>query len=203
MIANKLFTLVGALILLSSVLLAGPAKSWSLDKAHSSVTFSVKHFFTPTPGKFDDFDIKINFDPNDLENSSIDVVIQVASINTGNDKRDGHLKTADFFDAEKYPTIIFKSNKIMAKGDNKFVAQGKLKIKETEKDIELPFTLLGVKELPEEMSKAMGGIKEVASFNATYTLDRNDYDVGTGSWAATVVIGDEVTIDISVEVNRK
>lgn len=203
MIANKLFTLVGALILLSSVLLAGPAKSWNLDKVHSSVNYSIKHFFTPTPGKFDDFAITINFDPNDLENSSLDVVIQVASINTGNDKRDGHLKTADFFEAEKYPTITFKSNKIMAKGDNKFVAQGKLKIKETEKDIELPFTLLGVKQLPEEMSKAMGGIKEVAGFKATYTLDRNDYDVGTGSWAATVVIGDEVTIDISVEVNRK
>ena len=63
--------------------------------------------------------------------------------------------------------------------------------------------MLGVKVLPEEMQKMMGGLKEAASFHASYTLDRNDYTVGTGSWAATAVVGDEVTIDVAIEAHRR
>jgi polyisoprenoid-binding protein YceI len=177
------------------------AKTWKLDKAHSSIGFSVNHFFTPTKGSFEEFDLDITFDPNDLDNSSFNLTIQVASVNTSNKKRDGHLQTADFFNAEKFPVMTFKSSKIVSKGDNNYVAMGKLKIKDVEKEIELPFKLLGVKVLPEELKKAMGGLKEAASFSSSYTINRNDYTVGTGSWAATVVVGDEVNIDIAIEAH--
>lgn len=200
----KSFTSVLTLLIIMGLSASSlTAKSWQLDKAHSSIGFSINHFFTPVKGSFDDFDIDINFDPNDLDNSSFNLTIQVASVNTGNEKRNGHLRTEDFFNAEKYPVMTFKSSKIMSKGDNMYVAKGKLKIKDVEKEIELPFKLLGVKVLPEEMQKMMGGLKEAASFEASYSLNRNDYTVGTGSWAATVVVGDEVNIDVAVEAHIK
>lgn len=200
---HKLFTTFLTSVLILSLSTPLTAKKWSLDKNHSTIGFSVNHFFTPTKGKFDDFDLDINFDQDDLENSSFDLSIKVASVNTGNDKRDNHLKTADFFNAEKYPVITFKSTSIISRGDNKYVAMGKLKIKDVEKDIELPFTLLGIKVLPEDMQKKMGGLREVAGFEAAYSLNRNDYTVGTGSFAATVVVGDEVNINIAIEAHYR
>ena len=191
------------LLMVSSTVWANPSQKWNFDRAHSSLNFSINHFFTPVDGRFDDFNVELNFDPENLDNSSIDVVIQVASINTGNEKRDGHLQTADFFDAEKFPTITFKSNKITASGDNNFVAKGILKVKDVAREIELPFKLLGIKDLPEQMQKMFGGITHVAGFESSYTLNRNDYTVGTGSWAATLVVGDEVNLRIKIEVNHK
>ena len=198
----SVLTLILFLSLGSSSLLAMPAKSWDMDKTHSTIGFSVNHFFTPVKGKFDDFNLDINFDPDDIEHSSLNLTVKIASINTGDEKRDGHLQTEDFFGAEKFPVMTFKSSKIISKGDNKYVAIGKLKIKDVEKDIELPFTLLGVKVLPEQMQKMMGGLKEAASFQASFSLNRNDFTVGTGSWAATMVVGDEVNIDITIEAHR-
>jgi polyisoprenoid-binding protein YceI len=183
--------------------IAGSATKWDLDKAHTTINFSIKHFFTPVTGKFQDFNIDLNFDPENLSASSINVDINVASVITGNEKRDNHLLTADWFDAEKYPQMSFKSNEIVSKGDNNFVAKGKLRIKEIEKDIELAFKILGVKQIPEKMKNMLGGIDELASFEAYYSLNRKDYTVGTGSWAATLVVGGEVDIHIAVEVNRK
>jgi len=101
------------------------ATTWNVDKAHSAVNFEVRHFFTPVNGTFNDYNATINFDPNNLEESMLDVEIMVGSIDTKNERRDGHLRTADFFDAEKYPKITFKSSKIESKGDNKFVAHEK------------------------------------------------------------------------------
>jgi polyisoprenoid-binding protein YceI len=198
----KVFALM-VLLVTSNNSIAGNATKWNLDKAHTNINFSIKHFFTPVSGKFEDFNVDLNFDPNNLSGSNINVDINVASVNTGNEKRDNHLQTADWFDAEKYPQIVFKSDEIINKGDNNFIARGKLKIKDIEKEIELPFRLLGVKQIPENMKQMLGGIDELASFEASYSLNRNDYTVGTGSWAATLVVGGEVDINIAVEVNRK
>jgi polyisoprenoid-binding protein YceI len=196
------FSVIMTLLLIATSInpmLANSATKWNLDKAHTQVLFSVNHYFTPVSGKFEDFDITLHFDPENLKESSIDVIINVASVNTGNTKRDGHLQTGDFFNAEKFPQITFKSSEIMSKGDNKFVAKGKLKIKDVEKNVELPFTLLGVKELAEEMSKKMRGKKKIASFEANHSLNRSEYGVGTGNWASTLVVGGEVYITITVE----
>jgi len=200
---NNLKLLVTAsLFLVIGLLNAQEAKKWNADMPHSTISFTVNHFFTPVKGTFDEFDMDLRFSPDNLEGSSVQVTIPVKSINTRNDKRDNHLMSGDFFNAEKYPNMTFKSDEIMKKGEG-YVAKGTLQIKDVKKEIELPFELLGIKELPEEMSKQMGGIDEVASFHATYTLNRNDYNVGTGSWTATVIVGDEVNIDISLEVNYK
>jgi polyisoprenoid-binding protein YceI len=189
---------------------AGAATKWVLDKAHTSVNFNIKHFLTTVTGRFDDYNIEFYFDPDNLEGSSINVTIQVASINTGHETRDGHLITKDWFDAEKYPVMSFNSSKIISEGDGEYIAKGKLKIKDIEKNIELPFKLLGVKKIPDRMKHMFSGHDEVASFEASYTLNRKDFNIGEGEStkgeAADMYrefVGNKVNINIAVEVDRK
>jgi polyisoprenoid-binding protein YceI len=173
------------------------ATSWNIDKAHSSIGFKVTHFFTPVNGQFNDYESTIHFDPENLEESMVDVKIKVNSIDTKNEKRDGHLKSEDFFNAEKWPSITFVSNNIEATGDNKFVANGTLTIKDVSKEIELPFELLGVKDHPMQENALVAGI------TSSIKLDRTDYNVGVGNWASDAVVGDEVTVDLMLELNSK
>lgn len=168
---------------------------WSVDKSHSAVSFDVRHFFTPVNGAFNDYEADIKFDPNNLGESMISVEIMVGSIDTKNERRDGHLRTADFFDAETYPKITFSSTKIESKGDNKFVAHGDLTIKDVTKRIEMPFTLLGVMDHPR------GG--KVAGISSEFVIKRNDYGVGTGDWVSDAVIGNEVTATLNLELRAE
>ncbi|MDZ7808078.1 MAG: YceI family protein [Gracilimonas sp.] len=194
---NKLTTLFAITIFaVSSLAMAKfAATSWTIDKAHSAVNFKVTHFFTPVNGEFKDYEATVNFDPENLEESMIDVKIMVNSIDTKNEKRDGHLKTPDFFNAEKWPHITFKSDNIEKTGDNEFVANGTLTIKDVSKEVALPFTLLGVMDNPMQEGKLVAGI------TASILVDRTDYTVGTGNWASDAVIGDEVTVDLNLELN--
>jgi len=185
------------------VVVAVPAQAeWGVDASHTEVNFSIKHFFTPTTGNFSDFDIEMKYDPANPGQSSVKAKIAVASIDTGNEKRDGHVVSADFFDAENHPYITFESRSVAKTADG-LLAKGTLTIKGVAKDFDLPITLLGTKEIPAEMQEMFGGSKEVASFQVSTTLDRNDYGVGVGNWAATAVIGGEVKIDILLEAHRK
>ena len=174
---------------------AEPPTTWKIDKAHSNITFEVTHFFTPVDGQFHDYSSEINFDPNNLEESSISVEVMVNSIDTDNQKRDGHLQSDDFFNAEKYPKMTFNSTSISKTGENKFVAEGELTIKDTTKNIELPFTLLGIQDHPMQENTELAGIK------SSFSLDRTAYGVGVGDWAATTVVGDEVDVTLTLELN--
>lgn len=198
-ILNKITTVLAlAIFAFSSIALTKyAATTWSIDKAHSAINFQVTHFFTPVNGQFNDYEATINFDPEHLEESMIDVKIMVNSIDTKNEKRDGHLRTADFFNAEKWPYITFKSTDIKKTGDNKFVANGTLTIKDVSKKIALPFTLLGIQDHPMMENTKMAGI------TASTKLDRTTYKVGTGDWASNAVVGDEVTVDLTLELNAK
>lgn len=179
-----------------------PATSWNVDKAHSSVGFSVKHFFTPVTGTFENFDIDLTFDRENPANSAVAVEIDVTSIKTGNKDRDAHLRTEDFFGAERWGSITFRSDEVEVVSADRLIARGPLTIKDVTRRIELPITLVGVRDLPAEMRDAFGGIEQVASFTSELTIDRGDYGVGTGSWAAAIVVGKDVDIRIAVEANR-
>ncbi len=168
---------------------------WSIDTAHSNVNFTITHFFTPVDGSFEEYSSEILFDPNDLENSSIDVTIPVSSINTENERRDNHLKSEDFFNATEWPNIHFESNNIEQTGENQFVAQGELTIRDVTREFELPFELLGVMDHPMQEGQKVAGI------TASANLNRTDYGVGVGDWAATAVVGDEVNIQLNLELN--
>ena len=170
---------------------------WKIDKVHSNIKFQIRHFFTPVEGSFEDYSGDIHFNPDDLAASKIDVEIPISSINTKNKKRDGHLMSPDFFHAEKHPNMTFKSSEIKkADGTNAYVAVGTLSIRDVTKDFELPFQVLGVQDHPmKEDDTKLAGIK------SSFTIDRTEFNVGVDDWAATTVVGDEVTVDLLLELN--
>ncbi|MFT4803589.1 MAG: polyisoprenoid-binding protein YceI [Cyclobacteriaceae bacterium] len=191
------FSIITAVIF-SLVAFSGiSVQDWKVDKAHSSVSFTVNHFFTPVTGKFGEYDGILAFDPNNLSESKADFTIKVASVSTDDKKRDTHLQSGDFFDAKQFPDISFTSSRFEKKSEKDYVVYGKLTIKNVTKEIALPFTVLGETEHPMMKGTTVMGIK------AEIKLNRNDYGVGTGSWAATMVVGNEVSIQVILEVNHK
>lgn len=172
------------------------AMTWEIDKAHSSVNFSINHFFTSVPGKFTNFGGDINFDPNNLSESNVIFTVSVNSVNTGDAKRNEHLQSADFFDAKTYPNMTFKSTKFEKKSEKEYLVYGKLTIKDITKDVVLPMKITGEMEHPMMEGTILLGVL------IDTTLDRTDYGVGTGNWATTLVVGDEVRIHIPMELTR-
>lgn len=170
---------------------------WNVDKVHSTVSFKINHFFTPVTGRFSEFDIDFVFDPNDLAGSKVKVVIKVNSVNTGNEKRDNDLRSDNFFGSKTYPEMIYESEKIERTDENEYMMHGKLTIKETTKDVAIPFTVLGTMDHPRRK-----GV-EIMSVKSELKINRNEYGVGTGDWIRTNVVGDEITIQIFIEANRK
>lgn len=172
------------------------ATMWKVDKAHTSVNFSVNHFFSAVTGKFTSFEGNINFDPANLQGSSVNFTIPVKSVNTDDSKRDKHLQSADFFDAKSYPNMTFASTRFEKKSDKDYVVYGKLTIRNISKDIALPFKITGEMEHPMMKGTIILGLA------STIKINRNDYGVGTGTWATTMVVGDNVDININMELNR-
>ncbi len=177
-------------------------RQWNVDASHTEINFSVKHFFTPVTGTFKEFDIELMFDSEAPENSSVTVSIDVASIDTKNERRDNHLRSGDFFNAEQFPRMTFESRSVREVAPNQLVATGDLTIKETTREVELAIEVLGVRDLPPEMQEMMGGITQVAGFQASTTIDRREFEVGVANWAQTVIVGGEVEISIALEANH-
>jgi len=193
---NTLKSLSIAILLFSfSSAIGQNAKKWNLDKSHSSVQFEIDHLFSAVPGKFKDFSGDISLDTDDPSNSTASFTIQVASIDTDDEDRDGHLQSGDFFAADKYKTIKFVSTSITKKGKDMLMAKGKLTMRGVTKEVSLPIQITGVVDSPWKENTQIMGLRIKTSIN------RTDYEVGTGSWAATAIVGDEVTIDISMELD--
>lgn len=176
---------------------AQDAPMWKLDKSHSSVNFSIDRFFTTVTGNFTKFDGNIRLDLNYLNGSTIEFTIASNSVNTNNEQRDKHLQSPDFFDAEKYPKMTFKSVKIEKKSNKEYLVYGKLTIKAKTIDVILPMKITGEMEHP-----MMKGVF-VLGVSISTTIDRTDFGVGTGDWAATAVVSDEVKIHIPMDLVRK
>ena len=171
--------------------------------SHTTVGFSVKHFFTPVEGQFDDFEIDLTYDAENPSASDVSAKLAVASVNTNNERRDNHLRTPDFFEAEAHPAITFVSTSVRDAGSGSLVATGDLTIKGVTRQAEMPITLLGIQDIPAEMQEMLGGAKRVASFEGGLSIDRGDFGVGTGSWAAPLVVGATVDISIAVEAHLR
>ncbi len=175
--------------------LAVLAAEYKVDKAHTAVAFKVRHIFTNVPGHFSEFDGKIEFDPAALASASVEGTIQAASINTNNEKRDNHLRSADFFDVENHPTISFKSTKVTDVDEAKKTAKlhGNLTMHGVEKPIVLDVAYLGTAKDPWGTNRS--------GFVAKTTLNRKDFGI---SWNETLdsgglLVGEEVEIEINVE----
>lgn len=167
-----------------------------VDKAHSTATFKVRHLVSNVVGQFRDIDGVVNVDRANPEKSSVEFVIKATSIDTGNENRDKHLRTADFFDVEKFPLITFKSTAVKAKSKNDFEVTGDFTMHGVTKRITLPVTFLG-------FGKTQRG--EKAGFEIETTIDRKDYGV---VWNRTldeggVMLGDDVKVSINLEMDKK
>lgn len=168
--------------------------AWNIDRAHSEVGFSVRHMMISTVrGKFNELDADVALDPQNLEAAQVTARIQAASIDTGEPKRDGHLRSPDFFDAEKYPTITFTSTKVTRDGDELVVA-GNLKIK----DHELPITLKGEVVGP---GKDPWG-NERLGFSLGAEIEREAWGLGWNQAleAGGVLVGKKVKISIEAQL---
>lgn len=192
-------TIFSILAVLSVVLLGSQAfaATYAVDKSHSSLGFETKHLLiSSVPGAFADYEGTIDYDPANLSASKITVTIQAASIDTNNADRDKHLKTADFLDVEKYPTITFTSSSIREEGDQ-YVLTGDLTMKGVTKTIEIPASIEGPVKTPFG-SMAIG-------ITGQTKINRQDFGI---TWNKEMdqggyVLGDEVVLDINVEAHAK
>lgn len=187
------------LVLLSLLLLAATqamAYEWKMDPAHSAVMFEIKHIYSTVRGHFSTFSGDVFFNPNDLKGSKFDFTVEVDSINTNIGKRDNHLRSGDFFDAKKYPQMVFRSSRVSHTGGNKYLLEGKMTVKDVTKPMKLEFLLLGQKDSAFKKDKVVGG------FETRFKIDRFDFNVGTGKFYKMGVVGKEVDVLISLEMTR-
>jgi len=171
--------------------------TYTIDKSHSEVSFKVRHFFTKVPGRFNDFAGTITYDDKNLATSAVDVTIQTASIFTNNDRRDNHLRSDDFFAADKFPTITFKSTKITPGDGGKFKIAGDLTMRGVTKPVTLDAEALGMG----AVTAGGNSMGTRAGFTAATTINRKDWGV---SWNkvldnGSTMLDDNVAIELNVE----
>ncbi len=172
--------------------------AWTFDPSHTSVTFTIQHILAKVAGTFDEVQGHVVFDPAQPEKGSVEVTIPVRSINTRVEKRDAHLRSPDFFDAEKYPVMTFVSSQILPGNNSKeFVARGTLTIKNISRPLDLPFVYLGTRPHPFDASE------EIIGFEAQTNIDRLEFGVGNGEFFRQGLIGKDVHVAIYVEMLRE
>jgi polyisoprenoid-binding protein YceI len=187
---KKLLLLLTVLLATASLALA--ADVYTIDGAHSSANFAVRHLGISTVrARFTDVSGTIQFNPAAPEKSSVAAVIRAASINTDNATRDKHLNTPDFFDTAKYPEIRFQSTSIRKLSGDQYVAVGTLTIRDVTRKVELPFTLAQGK-----------GPKGEPRLGAEGSLTINRYDYHVAYDPTGLGVGKDVKIDVSVEAGK-
>ncbi len=173
------------------------AAVYEIDKEHSQVGFKVRHLLSNVNGTFDEFDGKISYEPGKPETWKAEATIQAASLNTKVKERDKHLRSADFFDVEKYPTLTFKSTKITSLSETTATMEGLLSLHGIEKPVTLDVQIHGVGKDP------WGNVK--AGFTATTKINRKDFGLNWNQALETggVLVGDDIEITLEVEANQK
>ena len=191
------------LLTLAAGLRAGSASAqdvWSVDKVHSEVSFQVRHFVAKVRGRFTDFTGTINADSAKPEASSVEFTIKTTSIDTANEGRDKHLRSADFFDVEKFPEISFKSSKVKPAGKDKYDVTGTLSMHGVSKEVTLPVSFGGVMTTKNREGKEL--LK--SGFETQVTLNRKEYGIvwNTVLDSGGTVLGDDVSVQIQIEATK-
>ena len=172
------------------VLALAQAATWNIDGSHSRTGFSVKHLvISDVKGDFSKTSGTVQLDEADLSKSSVTATIEAGSVDTRDEKRDGHLKSPDFFDVAKYPTITFKSTKVTGGKDGAITVTGDLTLHGVTK----PVTLEG--SLTEAIKDMQGNARRGVSLSGK--INRRDFGV---SYGPAAVIGDDVKLDIQAEI---
>jgi polyisoprenoid-binding protein YceI len=189
---KKLYFIMATLLLSGSVL---AQTTWNIDKVHSKIGFSVVHMVvSETEGVFKDYTATVVSKSDDFNGAEVSFAAKVASINTDNERRDGHLRSPDFFDAEKFPEITFKGN--LVKEGSKYKLKGDFTMKGVTKKVEFDVVYGGT---------VNTGRGTKAGFKVTGTINRQEYGV---SWAnklagGEMVVSDDVTLVIKVELDKQ
>ena len=182
---------LGALVLGALTAGSALAETYTIDQVHSSVGFTIRHLVGRTSGSFADFSGTISYDEAAPAATSIAGTVNIGSLDTGNEKRDGHLKSPDFFDATKYPTMGFVSTSVKSAKAGMLQVSGDLTLHGVTKKMEFPVEVLGVGMNP--MSN-----KPVAGFSADFVIKRSDF--GVNNWVDQAgVLGDEVKVSLLIE----
>ena len=166
---------------------------WYIDPSHSQINFSVKHMMVSTVrGQLGKLSGRLELDPERPERADFEIKADVAGITTNDERRDGHLRSGDFFDAEKFPAISFKSNAIFPKGEGRYTASGDLTIRDVTRPVSFEIELLGIG------VDAMGSKKLGAT--ATVAIDRTDFGL---TWnmpvPSGVLVGEKVKIEVDLQ----
>lgn len=172
--------------------------AWTIDNGHSEVTFSARHMMLSTVrGRFNTFSGTIDFDEVDPVKSMVDIKIDTASIETRDEKRDGHLKSPDFFEVEKYPVMAFKSTKIEKTGAETGKLHGDLTIKGVTKPVVLDVQYNG-------QAKSPWGATS-AGFSGKTSIDRKDWGLTWNVALETggILVGDKINIEIDLELVKQ
>ncbi len=169
--------------------------TWQVDKSHTHIFFNARHMMiSKVRGSFEDFDISFDFDPQTPSNSVITATIAANSIETRDDKRDAHLKSPDFLNVDKYPTLTFKSTRIEQDSENHGRLVGDLTIGDVTNEVVLNVEYAGLQTAP------WGA--QSAGFSATTTINRKDWGLEwnvaleTGGW----LVSDQINIEIELEL---
>jgi polyisoprenoid-binding protein YceI len=193
----KFKTLTAAALLLGAASLASAADAFTVDSRHSEAMFRVRHFMSKVSGKFADVTGVVNVDKANPAASSVNVIIKTATIDTGVADRDKHLRSADFFDTDKFPEITFKSTKIAATSrKDVFDVTGDFTMHGITKQITMPVEVLGWQSNPQG---------ERVGFSIATTVNRKDYGV---IWNRALdnggfMLGDDVEVNIAVEAVKR
>ena len=188
--------ILSAVLALAALPLA--ADTYKVDKAHSNVDYKVRHLVSNVTGKFTDFDGTVDMQPGKPGASSVEFTINAGSNDTGNADRDKHMRTADFFDVDKFPAITFKSTSIEpAKKKDLYNVTGNLTIRGVTKKVTIPVQFLGAAKDPWGNDKA--------GFTLTTTINRKDYGV---NWNKALdnggfLVGDDVEVTINLETQKQ
>lgn len=176
----------------------GDSGAYNFDKAHSFIGFKVTHMgLIDVPGYFRDFTGVVNFDSKDITKSTVEFSAKVTSVDTGVAARDNHLRTADFFEVEKYPDLTFKSTKVERKGDS-WMLTGDFTLKGVTKSITFPFKITGWLPADQRSGGKMGIVAET-------TINRRDYGVNYGNTlpSGIAALSDNVKIDLQIEAGKR
>lgn len=197
--ARRFATALVALAVSSALASAAPVK-YTVDPAHSEIGFDIRHLFSKVHGRFNTFQGSIVFDEKSPANISVDATADAKSIWTDNEKRDGHLRSADFFAADSFPTLSFKSTKVTAAGDKKYRIAGDLTMRGVTRPVVFDAEFLGAGQVGVG-GQSWGG---KAGFSATTVVNRQDFRI---NWNKTLdngglMLDDKVTLVLNLEASQ-
>jgi polyisoprenoid-binding protein YceI len=184
-----------AALLITRPALAGPQDPWTVDTRTPSLTFTVTQVGSIVSGRFPAWTGEIVLDPAALATARIDIKIDTRAVTANNTDVDSLLKGPNFLSVQKFPEARFVATSVIAKGGDRYEAQGKLTIRDVTRDATLPFTL----SIVDDPSQA-GMVR--ASAKGRIVLKRLDYGVGQNEWAATGQVANEVTVDLNIMASR-